>query len=644
MHRDRARVSAAQGQDRNMPWPMLNQELRNGFASRAPLLLARGPAVPSLPARIKSAVLKLNQDLAHTAGLYSLHNKHCLESRARPGTQVKPRPPAQLITISIERAPAHPMASHDHHRSAAMDSRELFRTVRRAALNHARRLHHRLVARLPHLLAVTLLVAAAQLVPPSPTPPPSPLAGARALWRSSSSTAAALLAASCAAAALACFAAYASSRPRPVYLVELAAYKPGPAHEATRAQSIRQFARAGRSFTADSIAFQTRMLERAGVGEATHFPASLLTLPVDMCLRTAREESEAVVFGAVDDVLARARVRAQDVGVVIVNSSLYSPTPSFTALLVNRYRMRHDVVTHNLSGMGCSAGIIAIDLAKRLLQVHPDTYALVVSTENITLNAYLGNHRPMLVSNALFRMGGAAVLLSNRRADGRGRAKYQLLHTVRTHRGGASDRSYGCVTQEEDAEGHLGVSLSKELMSVAGDALRTNITTLGPLVLPLSEQLRFLAAVLRRRLLLRHDAKPYVPDFKLALDHFCIHAGGRGVLDELERSLGLSAWHMEPSRMTLYRFGNTSSSSLWYELAYCEAKGRIKKGDRVWQIAFGSGFKCNSAVWKALRTVDDAGDTTNPWAADIDQLPVHVPKVAPLDPPEDDDDGQQQTA
>ncbi|KAL6649268.1 hypothetical protein ACP70R_013492 [Stipagrostis hirtigluma subsp. patula] len=63
--------------------------------------------------------------------------------------------------------------------------------------------------------------------------------------------------------------------------------------------------------------------------------------------------------------------------------------------------------------------------------------------------------------------------------------------------------------------------------------------------------------------------------------------------------------------------------------AYCEAKGRIKKGDRVWQIAFGSGFKCNSAVWKALRTVHDAGET-NPWAGDVDRLPVHVPKVQPI--------------
>jgi len=35
--------------------------------------------------------------------------------------------------------------------------------------------------------------------------------------------------------------------------------------------------------------------------------------------------------------------------------------------------------------------------------------------------------------------------------------------------------------------------------------------------------------------------KPYVPDFKLALERFYIHAGRSDMLDELEHSLGLSA-------------------------------------------------------------------------------------------------------
>ncbi|KQJ96727.1 3-ketoacyl-CoA synthase 11 [Brachypodium distachyon] len=508
--------------------------------------------------------------------------------------------------------------------------RELLRTVKQATKNHAIVLYHRFVSHLPHLLATTALVVIAPHLSTLLMTPHKLLD----LWRdgrwaqtnnvTTTTISGPALAMACWAAVLAAYT-YASSRPRPVYLVDLAGYKAPAKHEASRAKTIAHFSRCGR-FSEQSMAFQKRMLERSGLGEATHFPMSLISLPVDMCLATAKEESHAVIFGVVDEILRKAAVAPEDVGVLIFNSSLLSPTPSFTSLIVNRYRFRHDVVAHNLSGMGCSAGIIAIDLAKRLLQVHRNTYALVVSTENITLNAYMGNNRPMLVTNTLFRVGGAAILLSNRRSDRR-RSKYQLIHTVRTHRG-AHDQSYGCVTQEEDEAGCVGVSLSKELMLVAGEALKTNITTLGPLVLPMSEQLRFLATVVLKKVF-RADVKAYLPDFKLAFDHFCIHAGGRGVLDELEKSLKLSAWHMEPSRMTLYRFGNTSSSSLWYEMAYCEAKRRIKKGDRVWQIAFGSGFKCNSAVWKALRTIDDAGE--NPWSQDVDVLPVDVPRVVPID-------------
>ncbi|CAF1904767.1 hypothetical protein YC2023_016211 [Brassica napus] len=85
--------------------------------------------------------------------------------------------------------------------------------------------------------------------------------------------------------------------------------------------------------------------------------------------------------------------------------------------------------------------------------------------------------------------------------------------------------------------------------------------------------------------------------------HSRIHAGVRAVIDELQKNLHLSGEHVEASRMTLHRFGNTSCSSLWYELSYIESKGRMRRGDRVWQIAFGSGFKCNYAAWKCNRKI-----------------------------------------
>ncbi|KAG6406429.1 hypothetical protein SASPL_134029 [Salvia splendens] len=132
-------------------------------------------------------------------------------------------------------------------------------------------------------------------------------------------------------------------------------------------------------------------------------------------------------------------------------------------------------------------------------------------------------------------------------------------------------------------------------MAIAGGALKTNITTLGPLVLPVSEQLLFFTTLVMKK-------------------------GGRAVIDELEANLQLLPVDVEASRMTLHRFGNTSSSSIWYELAYVEAKGRMRKGNRVWQIAFGSGFKCNSAVWVALKNVQPPKN--GPWEDCIHDYPV----------------------
>ncbi|KAJ4962966.1 hypothetical protein NE237_022905 [Protea cynaroides] len=92
-----------------------------------------------------------------------------------------------------------------------------------------------------------------------------------------------------------------------------------------------------------------------------------------------------------------------------------------------------------------------------------------------------------------------------------------------------------------------------------------------------------------------------------------------GVSGAMTKSLLLSAKHVEASRMTLHWFGNTSSSSLWYELADIEAKVRMKKGDRVWKIAFGSGFKCNSAVWECNRTIKAPTDC--PWVDCMNRYP-----------------------
>ncbi|KAM1151818.1 hypothetical protein EV1_034160 [Malus domestica] len=411
---------------------------------------------------------------------------------------------------------------------------------------------------------------------------------------------------------------YVMTRPRSVYLVDYSCYK-APSHLKVRYHQFMEHSKLIGDFDESSLEFQRKILERSGLGEETYVPEAMNYVPPRISMAAARQEAEQVIFGALDDLFANANVKPKDIGILVVNCSLFNPTPSLSAMVVNKYKLRGNIRSFNLGGMGCSAGVIAIDLAKDMLQIHRNTYAVVVSTENITQNWYFGNKKSMLIPNCLFRVGGSAVLLSNKPMDRR-RAKYKLVHVVRTHCG-ADDKAFRCVYQEQDDDGKTGVSLSKDLMAIAGGALKANITTLGPLVLPLSEQLLFFATLVAKKLF-NAKVEPYIPDFKLAFDHFCIHAGGRAVIDELEKNLQLLPVHVEASRMTLHRFGNTSSSSIWYELAYIEAKGRMQKGNRVWQIAFGSGFKCNSAVWEVVESVK--ASPHSPWEDCIDRYPVEA--------------------
>ncbi|KAI8526144.1 hypothetical protein RHMOL_Rhmol13G0286000 [Rhododendron molle] len=382
--------------------------------------------------------------------------------------------------------------------------------------------------------------------------------------------------------------------------------------------SKEQFLEAARKsgkFDEANLQFQKRILQASGIGDETYIPKAIMAGENCSTMKEGRAEASMVMFGALDELFEKTKIRPKDVGVLVVNCSIFNPTPSLSAMIINHYKMRGNILSFNLGGMGCSAGIIALDLARDMLQANPNNYAVVVSTEMVGYNWYKGKERSMLIPNCFFRMGGSALLLSNRRRDSR-RAKYRLEHIVRTHKG-ADDRCFR----------FKGIRVSKDLMEVGGDALKTNITTLGPLVLPFSEQLQFFSTLVWRHLFggsgggsnssttataTANANKPYIPDYKLAFEHFCVHAASKAVLDELQRNLEFSDKNMEASRMTLYRFGNTSSSSIWYELAYLESKESVKKGDRVWQLAFGSGFKCNSAVWRSIRTVRKPS-TNNPW-------------------------------
>lgn len=97
------------------------------------------------------------------------------------------------------------------------------------------------------------------------------------------------------------------------------------------------------------------------------------------------------------------------------------------------------------------------------------------------------------------------------------------------------------------------------------------------------------------------------------------------------QGLGLGEKEMEVALMT-FRFGNQSAASLWYQVAYLEAKDMVRKGDRVWQLGVGSELKGNSMAWERVTVDDVAGAGRNgkcarpaelgPWIDCIHRYPV----------------------
>ncbi|KAF4740839.1 inositol polyphosphate kinase kcs1 [Perkinsus olseni] len=397
---------------------------------------------------------------------------------------------------------------------------------------------------------------------------------------------------------------------------------------------ILTIARAQGCYTEDSIHFMSRLLHKSGTSasRSTAYPPAVVksittNTPADASAANTREEAREVIITTVKKLLKATNIHPKSIDYVIVNCTMYTPVPSHAAMIVNELDMRSDVITYNISGMGCSAGIISIDLARRLLRESPGR-ALVVSAEILTRCFYRGNDREPLMGNTLFRCGGSAALLTSLPQD-YAKAKYKLLHCIRTQVIGKE--SFESIIETDDSSKKIvTLRLQKSIIKVAGMAIQHNLTKLAPLILPYREVFKVLWSMLKVKCLkwwskntndtttTAATIKMYVPDLRKGVDHWCIHTGGRGVLDAVQSNLKLSDYDIAPSRNILYERGNTSSSSIWYELAWAQRDGRIKRGDRILQMAFGSGFKCNSCIWVALHDIiiDKTHDKTSPTASE----------------------------
>ncbi|RWR88844.1 3-ketoacyl-CoA synthase 20-like protein [Cinnamomum micranthum f. kanehirae] len=289
---------------------------------------------------------------------------------------------------------------------------------------------------------------------------------------------------------------YFMTQPRPVYLVDFALHKGRDDQECTH-EHFMERSRLAAFLTEQTLTFQKKILERSGLGQLTYFSDAVFNIPPNPCMAEARKEAQGVMLGTVDQLLAKTRAKPRDIGILV---HVQTSTLSFSAMIVNQFQLRGNIkrFSHQWIGVQCWTHI------HRPCSADPP--------DNITLNWYPGNNPSMLVTNCLICMRVATILLSNCRSDCR-RSKYQLVHT-------GPMIGHSIVYQEEDEAGKVGVTLSKDLTAIAREALKSNITMLGPLVLHVRTTPLF-------HNVFKMKVKPYIRNSKLAFEHFCNHADDR---------------------------------------------------------------------------------------------------------------------
>ncbi len=244
-----------------------------------------------------------------------------------------------------------------------------------------------------------------------------------------------------------------------------------------------------------------------------------------------------------------------DVGVVVTASYYSLGGPTLAHRLVDHYRLRSDTDKYHLVGVGCASAVPLLRLASQALRDRPGEKALVVAAEIVSgflTPVTAGDEKVKIVGSALFGDGAAAALLSlDPQAPGP-----EIVATTVHQVPGTLDHVRFAVTGEDS---HM--QMARELPEIAEHAVPGLVH-------------EFLG---RRGL----DTS--------AIDHWPVHPGGQGIIDGLQRGLGLSDEDVAPSAAVLAEHGNVGTPSAFFVLQRTTAERAPGPGERGLAITIGPG-------------------------------------------------------
>lgn len=253
-----------------------------------------------------------------------------------------------------------------------------------------------------------------------------------------------------------------------------------------------------------------------------------------------------------------ARVQSQQIDAVVISTCTGYLCPGLSGHVIERLKLRAQTQAFDLVGQGCAAALPNLSLGNALIASDASQFVLSICVEVSSAAMYLDNDPGVLISACLFGDGAGAAVLSK---------KPTTAKNIRW-------KQYGSLIDPSERD-----ALKFEQQ---GGMLRNILTRAVP-TLAAEYGARVLETVLRASNLNIEDISTWI-----------FHAGGRDVLQAIEKRFELTTHDLRYSAAMLREYGNLSSAFVYFVLEAALAD-HAHKG-LWWLSSFGAGFACHGAL------------------------------------------------
>lgn len=214
----------------------------------------------------------------------------------------------------------------------------------------------------------------------------------------------------------------------------------------------------------------------------------------------------------------------------------------------------------SINFMGCYAAIHALKIADSICKADLNAKVLIVCTELCTLHFQKESSMDSMTASLLFGDGAAAVVVTN----------------DKDQRNGIYVKGfYSEVISKGKRDMAWELSSSGFLMTLSGFIPELIEADFEPLVQRSLETIQI-------------DKKE--------ISHWCIHPGGKRILDSIHRSLGFTNGELAASYEVLQQYGNMSSASILFVLKNFMSKNETDSEKNIFGAAFGPGLTMETFV------------------------------------------------